>query len=291
MKKLLTIFAAIFLISSFAFADRMVRPGQFTVSGTSLVAVDDTVLDFCLFDGTTCTDPSVSGDVSGPGSAVDNNLAAFDSTTGKLIKDSGLLTANILTTSSTVSALTEVGTLTVGNADAIVSAASVTVAGKIEIATSAETTTGTDATRAVSPDGLAGSDYGTSAIQVVLLDDTTDTAIADGVGDITIRIPDKLDGYNLIGISCNVLVAGTTNTTDIQINNVTQAADMLSTKCTIDSAETEGSTDSSSTAATPPVIDTANDDVAVGDQIRFDVDAVSTTAAKGLQISLYFQLP
>ncbi len=34
-----------------------------------------------------------TGDVVGPASAVDNDLAAFDSTTGKLIKDSGLLTS------------------------------------------------------------------------------------------------------------------------------------------------------------------------------------------------------
>lgn len=50
---------------------------------------------------------------------------------------------------------------------------------------------------------------------------------------------------------------------------------MLSTAMTIDSAET-----STSTAATPPVIDTANDDVATGDVIRIDIDAISTTAPK-----------
>ncbi len=67
---------------------------------------------------------------------------------------------------------------------------------------------------------------------------------------------------------------------------MTQAADMLTTKLTIDSGETD-----TSTAATAAVIDTANDDVATGDQIRIDVDAVSTTAAKGLIVELTFQLP
>lgn len=38
--------------------------------------------------------PSGVGDVVGPSSAVNNDLAAFDTTTGKLIKDSGLTTAN-----------------------------------------------------------------------------------------------------------------------------------------------------------------------------------------------------
>jgi hypothetical protein len=37
-----------------------------------------------------------SGDVVGPSSAVNNNLAAFDTTTGKLIKDSGVLTSNVV---------------------------------------------------------------------------------------------------------------------------------------------------------------------------------------------------
>lgn len=45
-------------------------------------------------------DGAGSGDVVGPASAVNNNLAAFDTTTGKLIKDSGLLTSSILTSSS-----------------------------------------------------------------------------------------------------------------------------------------------------------------------------------------------
>ena len=55
---------------------------------------------------------------------------------------------------------------------------------------------------------------------------------------------------------------------------------------TIDSGETD-----TSTAATPAVIDTANDDVATADSLRIDVDAVSTTAAKGLYVELQFQLP
>ena len=38
-----------------------------------------------------------TGDVVGPASAVNNDLAAFDLTTGKLIKDSGVLTSNVVT--------------------------------------------------------------------------------------------------------------------------------------------------------------------------------------------------
>ena len=87
-------------------------------------------------------------------------------------------------------------------------------------------------------------------------------------------------------VHAEVITAGTTGTTDIQIANVTQAADMLTTKITIDSGET-----GSDTAAAAAVIDTANDDVATNDLLRVDVDAVSTTAAKGLIVTLGFQRP
>ena len=41
------------------------------------------------------------GDVSGPGSSVDDNLATFDGTTGKLIQDSGVAVSSLVTASST----------------------------------------------------------------------------------------------------------------------------------------------------------------------------------------------
>ena len=173
-----------------------------------------------------------------------------------------------------------------GDADAIVSSASTTTAGKIEVATAAETTTGTDATRAVSPDGLAGSDYGIRVVSILPFDDSANVATGDGAGDLFWRVPSVLNSYNLVAVAAQVQTAGVTGTTDVQIRNVTQAADMLSTKITIDSTETD-----SSTAATPAVIDGANDDVATADQLRIDVDAVSTTPPKGLMVELNFQKP
>ena len=167
-----------------------------------------------------------------------------------------------------------------------VAAASDSAQGAVELATAAETTTGTDATRAVTPDGLAGSDYGKRVVSILVFDDGTDTATGDGAGDVFYRIPSVLDGYNLVAVAAQVHTAGTTNTLDIQIHNITDTADMLSTKLTIDSTEKD-----SSTAATPAVIDSTADDVATGDQLRIDVDAVHTTAAKGLLVELQFQEP
>jgi hypothetical protein len=164
--------------------------------------------------------------------------------------------------------------------------ASASTDGAVELATAAETTTGTDATRAVTPDGLAGSDYGVRVVTIEIFDDSEDVTTGDGAGDTLYRIPDVINGYNLVDVEAYVQTAGTTGTTDVQIYNVTQTADMLTTKITIDSGETD-----SATAAAAPVIDTANDDVATADKIRIDVDATATTEAKGLWVELQFQKP
>lgn len=112
------------------------------------------------------------------------------------------------------------------------------------------------------------------------------TDVTTGDGAAFYRIPLELNGMNLIGVAISAYTAGTTGTTDVQIRNKTQTADILSTKLTIDSGETD-----SSTAATAAVIDTSEDDVATGDIIAIDIDATSTTKAKGLYIEMRFQLP
>lgn len=112
----------------------------------------------------------------------------------------------------------------------------------------------------------------------------TDTAVADGIAYFT--IPAALNGFNITAVHARVVTAGVTGTTDIQFHNVTSAADILSTKLTIDTTET-----GSDTAATPAVINAAEDDVATNDLIRVDVDAVSTTEAKGLIVRLTFVKP
>lgn len=54
-----------------------------------------------------------SGDVVGPAGAVNNNLAAFDSTTGKLIKDSGISASSLAVARNTVSTLATSGSVAV----------------------------------------------------------------------------------------------------------------------------------------------------------------------------------
>lgn len=154
----------------------------------------------------------------------------------------------------------------------------------VDIASSAEINTGTENAKAITPDAIAGANIGIRYVQIVAIEYTTDVATGDGKAYF--HIPAGLDGMNLVEVHAEVITAGITGTTDIQIYNLTQTADMLSTKITIDSGET-----GSDTAATPAVIDTNNDDIAINDVIRIDVDAVSTTDPKGLIITMGFQLP
>lgn len=163
-------------------------------------------------------------------------------------------------------------------------AASLTESGPIEIATAAETTTGTDATRAVSPDGLAGSDYGKRVIQL-LVTDPNGSALTTGDGKMYFRINSVMNGWNIVAVAAHVTTVSSSGTISVQIHNVTDTVDLLSTLLTIDANEKD-----SSTAATAAVINSSNDDVATGDEWRIDIDGAGT-GAKGLIVEIVLQLP
>lgn len=108
--------------------------------------------------------------------------------------------------------------------------------------------------------------------------------VTTGDGKMYITIPALLNGYNLTAVGAACVTAGTASAALLQIVNVTNGtSDMLTTRLNIDANER-----TSYTAATAAVIGTAVDNVATGDQIRFDVDQVSTTM-KGLEYHLKFQ--
>jgi len=126
-------------------------------------------------------------------------------------------------------------------------------------------------------------------VQVVVYGGTTATAVEDAAGGVFYTFPHaKAGSWDLTGVEAVVYVAGTGSTTDIQLargrGDTRTFADMLSTVVTVDATEV-----SSDDAAAAYVIDTANDDLAGGDVIRVDIDAVgSTAAAQGLSITLEF---
>jgi hypothetical protein len=152
-------------------------------------------------------------------------------------------------------------------------------------ATAAEVNTGTDTSRPVTPDSLAGSTRGEVEIQVPCFAVATDTATGNSKAEFTIS--NRLAGMNIKRVFAFVSTAGVTGTLDIQIRNKTQAADVLSTKITIDTTELH-----SATAATPAAINTSEDDLTENDIIAIDVDAIhSGTAAKGLVVGLICGTP
>lgn len=111
------------------------------------------------------------------------------------------------------------------------------------------------------------------------------TSLSTGDGLAYFTVPLSLNGYNLTNVAAHVYTASSSGTPTIQIRNVTQGADMLSTRITIDVNEKD-----SSSAAAAAVIDTSNDDVATADEIAIDVDTAGTSTA-GLDIRLTFSLP
>lgn len=119
---------------------------------------------------------------------------------------------------------------------------------------------------------------GNFEIKVVSDEDT----LTVGDGAFIFAIPADLDNYNLISAEAYVTTVSSSGLPTVQIRNVTQAVDMLTTRITIDVSEF-----TSYNATTPPVIDTANDDVATGDRIAIDVDGAGT-GAMGLGVILVF---
>jgi hypothetical protein len=95
-------------------------------------------------------------------------------------------------------------------------------------------------------------------------------ALTSGDDAARVRIPPALNGWRVSYVAASRKSG--TGTLTIQLRNVTQAVDILSTRVTVDSGETD-----SLTAATAAVINTSNDDVATGDQIAIDVDDAGTS--------------
>ena len=170
-----------------------------------------------------------------------------------------------------------------------VSAASTTASGVSELAISSEVDTGTDATRAVTPDALAGSYAGKASVSALVQSGT----ITTGDGKIYILMPAKTNGMNLVGGHISVITTSSSGTPTVQIARGRQANatsahtfnDMLSTRFTIDANEY-----SSLNATTAAVINGTYDDIQTGDLIRVDIDVIGTGTAN-LYIYLEFQLP
>lgn len=109
------------------------------------------------------------------------------------------------------------------------------------------------------------------------------TAVATSGGEFYITITEDLGGTYLRTAHAALTVAGA-GTLSIQVHNVDEAVDMLTTNVTVDAGKKN-----SYTAATPHVVDItgtpANNRVSRGDQLRIDVDTATGT---GLEMLLEF---
>lgn len=165
-------------------------------------------------------------------------------------------------------------------------AASTTTAGVAELAINTEVDTGSDATRAVTPDALAGSSiFGVKSI-VAQLNGTTALTTSEKV---YFRIPPSMNGMNLVSVrgACGTGAAGSSSsgTPTFTVKNVTDNQQMLSTSLTIDAGEY-----TSATAAAAVAINATYDDVATDDLIEIAVTAAGTGVTYAT-VTLGFQLP
>lgn len=126
---------------------------------------------------------------------------------------------------------------------------------------------------------------GISRVVTFQVTDPNGAVLAVGDGQAYFRVPALMTGYDLIAVAAHVTTVSSSGIPTVQIANVTDSVDMLSTKLTIDASEKD-----SSTAATAAVIDTTKDDVVTGDELRIDVD-VAGTGTKGLIVQLTFGQP
>jgi hypothetical protein len=108
------------------------------------------------------------------------------------------------------------------------------------------------------------------------------TSLTTGDGKMYFTVPVELNGKNIVSVGAHVYTVSSSGLPTIQIHNLTDTVDILSTLITIDVNEKDSST------AAAAVIDAAHDDVATADELRIDVD-VAGTGTKGLEVRMGFQ--
>lgn len=152
-------------------------------------------------------------------------------------------------------------------------------------ATSSQVNAGSDSVKYITPDVLNDSNYGLVPIEFAY---TSGSSPEAGNGAAQVTIPSRMNGMNIVSVEAEFTGdVATGSATTIMLHNATSAADILSVALTIDAGER-----SSATAATPPSIDAAEDDLTTGDLIRLDIDGVgSTTAGTGLVVRALARMP
>lgn len=106
-----------------------------------------------------------------------------------------------------------------------------------------------------------------------------DEVITTGDGKIIDMVPPELDGTKIVRAIAFVTTVSSSGVVTVQLRNITQSLDMLTTSITIDQSE-----NTSITAATPVVIK-PNVILRSGDLYALDIDTAGTSA-KGLGVHI-----
>jgi hypothetical protein len=114
---------------------------------------------------------------------------------------------------------------------------------------------------------------------------TDTTAVTTGDDARRFVVTDDLGGTRLRSVHATVTTVGS-GTTTVQVHNLTNADDLLTTRTTIDASETN-----SYSAATPHVVNDSGTPptnyITRGDVLRIDVDTAGS-GSKGLEVLLEF---
>jgi len=282
----------------------LVKGGHASI-GSHAVVTDDEVLGALIFGGDDGTDLEsigawIKAEVDGsPGTGdlptriiMGTSADGAEVPTTRLTIDSGgdVIVAGELDAATLdisgnadIDGTLETDALTIGGA-AVLAQATASAVGAVELATSAEINTSTDASRVITPDAFAASNYGLRYVALSVGDPST--AMTTGNNKAKFHIPAGLNGMDLVEVHAEVSTAPAGSTADIQLSR-NGSADMLSTKITIDASET-----GSDTAAAAAVINGSNDNVSTNDTIQIDIDQIgSSTAGSGLVVTMGFRIP
>lgn len=109
------------------------------------------------------------------------------------------------------------------------------------------------------------------------------TAVQSGDGKLYFTVPQALNGTEIKAVHIALYEASTDGAISVQLYNLTDTVDVLSTAATIDEGKKN-----SYTAAVQPVVNAVNAALATGDILRVDVDGAGV-GAKGLDVIVTYE--
>lgn len=145
----------------------------------------------------------------------------------------------------------------------------------IVFATNSQINAGTSGNLFMIPSAFISSVYAKKEMAIAVFD--SNQAVTTGDGVVGIPIGDVFNGLNVQYVMVRVHDKGVTGTTDVQVRRRRSGtdADVLSTKVTV----------GDEWFAADGVINSSNDDLATGDMLYIDIDAIhSGTAPNGLSV-------